>query len=83
LWNLPAAISAAGAIFGRKQRCGVGSQDVADGTAACNRSAFRTFPFAVHKPRENNPGSPSAIPDWTSAFARGDNPVDHRSFAVV
>jgi hypothetical protein len=83
LWNLQKPISAAGAIFGRKPRCAARSRDVADGSAACSRSAFRTFPFATHKHRESNPGSQSAIADWTSAFARDDSPADHRSFVVV
>jgi len=63
LWDLQAPISAAGDIFGRKPRCAARSRDVADGSGACSRNAFRKFPFGAHKSRESNPGACSAIAD--------------------
>ena len=63
LWDLQAPISAAGDIFGRKPRCAARSRDVADGSGACSRNAFRRFPFGAHGIRESNPGTWSAIAD--------------------
>jgi len=63
LWDLQVPISAAGGIFGRKPRCAARSRDVADGSGACNRNAFRKFPFGAHRSRESNPGACSAIAD--------------------
>jgi len=63
LWDLQAPISAAGDIFGRKLRCAARSRDVADGSSACSRNAFRRLPFGVHRSRESNPGACSAIAD--------------------
>jgi hypothetical protein len=62
-WDLQAPISAAGDIFGRKPRCAARSRDVADGSGACSRNAFRRFPFGAHRSRESNPGAWSAIAD--------------------
>jgi hypothetical protein len=63
LWDLQAPISAAGDIFGRKPRRAARSRDVADGSGACSRNAFRRFPFGAHSSRESNPGTWSAIAD--------------------
>ena len=75
-------VSVADAVFGRKPRCASRSRDVARDSAACIRSAFRTFPFAADKHHGSNPGSLPAIAHWTPASVGGDT-LDHpRSSAV-
>jgi hypothetical protein len=83
LCDLQAPVSVAGGIFGPESRCAARSRDAAGDSGACIRRAFRTFPFAAHKHRESNLGSPRAIADWTSALASGGSPADHRSLAVL